>query len=104
MAHQYMLQVEKESKEIAESIMANEGTRICFGLSERVANMLAKGFSNFDAEDLKSLLIGRAIARVGKASDDFMFQCYLPPEIEKEVAEERIATIANLSTAKYVSD
>lgn len=71
LAHQDMQQVSKVDSDIAASILANAGTRICFRLGDTDAKRMAEGLSAFNAEDLQSLGTGEAIVRVGTADNDF---------------------------------
>lgn len=103
-AHQYMHQIEQQSKEVAESVIANVGTRICYRLGETDANKLSKGFAHFESDDLKKLPVGQAIARVGQSTDDFKLSCALPEGISDEVGAENMKSITMLSRAKFGGD
>jgi hypothetical protein len=70
-AHQDMAQLSKLDPEIAASVIANAGTRICFRLGDADARRMQEGFSSFSAEDLQNLGTGEAIVRVGTADCDF---------------------------------
>lgn len=69
-AHQDMKQVSEQSAEIASSLIANAGTRICFRLGDADAKNLAPGFASFAQDDLQNLERGEAIVRIGRAQDD----------------------------------
>jgi hypothetical protein len=71
LAHQDMQQVSRHDSDIAGSVLANAGTRICFRLGDTDAKMMAQGFSGFTAEDLQNLRTGEAIIRVNTADADF---------------------------------
>ena len=71
LSHQDMSQVAKSDAEIAGSVLANAGTRICFRLGDTDAKRLEEGFSSFSAEDLQNLSTGEAIAQVNTADADF---------------------------------
>ena len=71
LSHQDMSQVSRYDAEIAGSVLANVGTRICFRLGDADARRLEDGFSSFSAEDLQSLPTGEAIARVSTRDADF---------------------------------
>lgn len=71
LSHQDMNQVSKYDTEIAGSVLANAGTRICFRLGDTDAKRLEDGFSAFSADDLQNLPTGEAIARVNTRDADF---------------------------------
>ena len=71
LSHQDMQQVTKFDAEIASSVLANAGTRICFRLGDTDAKRLEDGFNGFTHEDLQNLRTGEAIARVNTTSNDF---------------------------------
>lgn len=71
LAHQDLAQLIKNDSELASSVLANAGTRICFRLSDTDAKRLAEGFSHFEATDLQNLGVGEAIARIGRPDNDF---------------------------------
>ncbi|MBY0377622.1 MAG: type IV secretion system DNA-binding domain-containing protein [Gammaproteobacteria bacterium] len=71
LAHQDMQQVSKYDVELANSLLSNAGTRVCFRLGDTDAKRLADGFASFNADDLQNLSAGTAIARVGRSEDDF---------------------------------
>jgi hypothetical protein len=71
LSHQDMQQVSKYDTEIASSVLANAGTRICFRLGDTDAKRLEDGFSSFSAEDLQNLSTGETIVRVNTMDADF---------------------------------
>jgi len=71
LSHQDMNQVSKYDTEIASSVLANAGTRICFRLGDTDAKRLEDGFSAFSADDLQNLPTGEAITRVNTRDADF---------------------------------
>jgi len=71
LSHQDMQQVSKYDFEIAGSVLANVGTRICFRLGDADARRFADGFASFIAEDLQNLAVGEAIARINTMDADF---------------------------------
>lgn len=71
LAHQDLAQLIKNDSELASSVLANAGTRICFRLSDTDAKRLAEGFSHFESTDLQNLGVGEAIARIGRPDNDF---------------------------------
>ncbi|OQP64743.1 hypothetical protein A3860_18465 [Niastella vici] len=92
LAHQGMRQLESNS-ELASSIIANAGTRICFRLGETDAKKFADGFSYFDAQDLQNLSIGEAIGRIEKSENDFSLTTFQLPasEVPKLIKDQIIA-------------
>jgi hypothetical protein len=70
-AHQDMQQLARTDNDIASSLMSNVATRICFRLSDTDAKRMQEGFSTFSAEDLQTLAVGEAVARVNTADADF---------------------------------
>ena len=70
-AHQDLEQLRASAPELEQAVIANANTRICFRLGERDARELSHGFARFSADDLGSLDIGQAIARVGGRERDF---------------------------------
>lgn len=74
LAHQSMEQVSKYDSEIAEAILTNAGTRICFRLGNADAKKMETGFSFFTADDLQNVSTGEAIVRINRAEDDFSLQ------------------------------
>jgi hypothetical protein len=92
LAHQDMQQVAKYDSELANSLLSNAGTRICFRLGDSDAKRLSDGFATFNAEDLQNLGAGEAIARVGRSEDDFsMVASSLRPSNETGYTEDIIA-------------
>lgn len=91
LAHQSMQQV--ADTEIAASIIANAGTRVCFRLGETDAKKLEAGFSFFEAKDLQNLATGEAIARIERPEHDFSLttQPVSVPTQPKEIQEQVIA-------------
>lgn len=93
LAHQDLAQLQKEDTELASSVLANAGTRICFRVGDADAKKLEQGFSFFEAADLQNLLTGEAIMRVEKPEFDFSLNTVpLPPsEIPALVKDHIIA-------------
>ncbi|MGV8131407.1 MAG: type IV secretory system conjugative DNA transfer family protein [Candidatus Pacearchaeota archaeon] len=77
-AHQSMSQLTGEN-ELASAVIANTGTRICFRLGDNDAKRFAESFANFNADHLQNLGLGEAIARIGRAEDDFSLQSIAIP-------------------------
>lgn len=71
LAHQSLEQISNSHSELASSLIANAGIRMCFRLGENDAQKMEKGFASFDASDLMNLSTGQAICRVGRSDMDF---------------------------------
>jgi len=99
LAHQDLAQLQKEDTELASSVLANAGTRICFRVGDADAKKLESGFSFFEAEDLQNLLTGEAIMRVEKPEYDFSLHTKpLPPSEVPALVKDHIITA---SRTKY---
>ncbi|MCG3165574.1 MAG: hypothetical protein POELPBGB_01342 [Bacteroidia bacterium] len=71
LAHQDLEQVRAVDKELANSILSNPATRICFRSGEDDAKQLASGFSSFDETDVQNLETGHAIVKIERKDNDF---------------------------------
>ncbi|MEO8886670.1 MAG: type IV secretion system DNA-binding domain-containing protein [Mucilaginibacter sp.] len=71
LAHQDMQQVARVDADIASSVLANAGTRVCFRLGDTDAKRMQEGLSAFTVEDLQTLSTGEAVARVNTRDQDF---------------------------------
>jgi hypothetical protein len=91
LAHQDMQQVSSIDANIASSLMANAGTRICFRLGDTDARRMQEGFSAFGSEDLQNLGIGEAIVRVNNPEHDFNISV-IPYTADGPSCKERIIT------------
>lgn len=101
LAHQELRQLWNQDTEIANSVISNPGTRICFRLGDFDAKKLEEGFSFFKAQDLQNLGVGEAICRVERTEYDFNLKTLAPPEINPELVRQRQEKIINLSRKKY---
>jgi len=101
LAHQDLRQLWNQDTEVANSVISNPGTRICFRLGDFDAGKLAGGFVDFDANALQSLGIGEAIARVERSEYDFNLSTSLPPVVADDVAEHRKRELIELSRKRY---
>ena len=103
LAHQSLEQVSKSDSELAASLTANAGSRICFRLGEGDAAKLEKGFASFEEGDLLTLGTGEAICRVGRSDMDFNLrvareisdagQVYVSPEEVIRASRERYGVL-----------
>jgi hypothetical protein len=80
LAHQDLRQLWSEDSQLANAVIANPCTRICFRLGDFDAEKLQDGFSYFTASDLQNLGIGEAICRVERAEYDFNLKTLPIPE------------------------
>lgn len=71
LAHQDMQQLVKSDSELADAVLSNVGTRVCFRLGDNDAKRLEGGLAHFDANDLRGLQTGQAIVRVNTPEQDF---------------------------------
>jgi hypothetical protein len=94
LAHQELQQLWSRSREVAASVLSNPYTRICFGVGDRDARLLAEGLVHFDASDLQRLSRGQAIVRVERADCDFNLTTLPPPAVPAE--DERAARVGAL--------
>ena len=100
LAHHELRQIQK-SDDLASAVMSHPYTRVCFRVGDEDARKLASGFSYFEANDLQNLGTGEAIARIERADSDFNLRTILPPEVEKEDAQQRKAYLQYLTRRQY---
>ncbi|MBI5374184.1 MAG: excisionase family DNA-binding protein [Candidatus Schekmanbacteria bacterium] len=101
LAHQELRQLWNRDTELANSVISNPGTRICFRLGDFDAQKLSNGFSSFDEKDLQNLSVGEAIVRIERAEFDFNLKTFPAHEIDDSKAEERKTKLIALSREKY---
>ncbi len=101
LAHQDMSQLAKQDAELANSVVSNAGTRVCFRIGDIDAKRFADGFSSFEAQDIQSLGVGQAVARIERPEYDFTMSTLVINEIEPEKAEEVKNSIISLTRQKY---
>ncbi len=101
LAHQDLRQLWERDKEVANSVISNPGTRICFRVGDFDAGKLEEGFSGFDSLDLQNLGLGEAIARIDRAENDFNLNTYPDPEVDPDKATDRRRRIIDSSRRKY---
>ena len=103
LTHQSMEQVSAKDKEVAESILSNPYTRICFRLGDSDSKKLESSFSFFESYDLQNLKVGDAIVRIGQANHDGNITV---PEIEKltqNVIQKKLEDIREHRKSIYAS-
>jgi hypothetical protein len=101
LAHQDMSQLQKYDTELANSVISNAGTRVCFRVGDIDAKRFADGFSAFEAKDIQNLGVGQTIARIERPEYDFTMSTLTLNDIFTEVAEETKNNIIERSRAKY---
>jgi len=101
LAHQELRQLWSRDSELANSVISNPGTRICFRLGDFDAKKLEDGFSTFDSQDLQNLGVGEAIARIERAEYDFNLKTLPPASVATEIARKRREKLIELSRQKY---
>jgi Helix-turn-helix domain len=95
-----MRQLKSRSEEVASAVLANAATRVVFRVGEQDAKALADGFSFFEPNDLQSLDVGQAIARIERADFDFNLQTQrLEPEDSERAVARRSAIVIASRTA-----
>lgn len=97
LAHQDLRQIFNQDTGVANSVISNPGTRICFRVGDFDAQKLREGFAHFIAQDLQNLGLGEAIARVERSDDDFNLNIFPPRTVNLETAKSRRKRIIELS-------
>ena len=100
LAHQDLRQLEG-AREVSSAVLSNPGTRICFRLGDGDARSLESGFAFFNRQDLQSLGVGDAIARIDRADQDFNLTTLPAPEIDPGQAELMRAAVLAESRLRY---
>lgn len=103
LSHQEYRQLQSRSQEVAESVMANCYTRICFRLGDSDAERFAKGFSSFDASALQNLGIGEAICRMEQNRFDFNLETFPIAPIDPAFALRRKNEVIARSRQAYAT-
>lgn len=101
LSHQEYRQLQTRSQDVAESVMSNCYTRLCFRLGDSDAERFAKGFSSFDAPSLQNLGVGEAICRMEQNRFDFNLQTLPLPVVDPTVASQRKNEVVARSRATY---
>jgi hypothetical protein len=101
LAHQELHQLESRSPEVANAVVANAHTRVCFRLGDQDARKLESGFSSFEASDLQNLSIGEAVCRVERAEFDFNLHTPPLPAMDAEQGDKVRRQVIVLSREKY---
>lgn len=101
LAHQELRQLWNQDTEVANSVISNPGTRICFRLGDFDAQKLGDGFSSFDAQDLQNLGVGEAICRIERNEYDFNLRTFPLPDVDQGLVKQRREQLIALSREKY---
>lgn len=101
LAHQDLRQLWERDSVVANAVISNSYTRICFRLGDFDARKLEDGLSFFGARDLQNLGRGEAICRVERADCDFNVRTLPAPEIADDVASSRRERVLALSRERY---
>jgi hypothetical protein len=100
LAHHELQQLQR-SPEVASAVMSHPLTRIVFKVGDDDAKKLAEGFSYFEANDLRNLETGQAVARVERSDFDFNLSVPLPAPLDAEAASARRQEVITVSREKY---
>ncbi|HYQ86776.1 MAG TPA: hypothetical protein VES59_05985, partial [Bacteroidota bacterium] len=101
LAHQELRQIFNQDTGVANSVISNPGTRICFRLGDFDAQKLQDGLAHFNSQDLQNLGLGEAIARVEKSDDDFNLKIFPPRTVNPETGKSRRKKLIELSHEGY---
>jgi len=100
LAHHELHQLQR-NPEVASAVMSHPFTRIVFRVGDDDAKKLAEGFSYFEADDLRNLEAGQAVARVERSDFDFNLSVPLPVEPGKGMSAIRRQEVITVSRNKY---
>ncbi|MBI5021148.1 MAG: type IV secretion system DNA-binding domain-containing protein [Ignavibacteriales bacterium] len=101
LAHQELRQIFNQDTGVANSVISNPGTRICFRLGDFDAQKLQEGFAHFTSQDLQNLGLGEAITRVDKSDYDFNLKIFPPRTVNPETGKSRRKRIIEQSHEGY---
>jgi hypothetical protein len=101
LAHQEFRQLQSRDLEVAQSVLSNCGTRICFRLGDTDAERFAAGFGFFDKEHLQNLGVGEAVARIERAEYDFNLKTSPASEVSPHAAVRRREEIIQLTREQF---
>jgi hypothetical protein len=100
LAHHELHQLQR-NPEVASAVMSHPFTRIVFRVGDDDARKLGEGFAFFEAQDLKNLETGQAIARVERSNYDFNLTVPLPEAVDEAKADTRRREVITSSREKY---
>lgn len=101
LAHQEFRQLSSRDTDVAQSVLSNCYTRICFRLGDADAERFAGGFGFFDARHLQNLGVGEAIGRIERAEFDFNLKTVLAPVVENADARRKQAATVQQTREQY---
>jgi len=101
LAHQDMIQLQRQDTELASAVISNAGTRVCFRLGDIDAKRFEDGFASFEASDLQNLGTGQAIVRIERPEYDFNLNTVEMKDIDEELKQTTSDTIIALSRETY---
>ena len=100
-AHQTIRQVQTRDREVANSIINNPYTRICFRCGEEDASALKSGFSYFDDSDIQNLPVGKALVRIGKRDNDGNISTSLLEKLPENIRWQKEQIISQKTKDMY---
>jgi hypothetical protein len=100
LAHHELRQLQRDP-EVASAVMSHPFTRIVFRVGDDDSKKLAQGFSYFEADDLRNLETGQAVARVERSDYDFNLSVPLPIKPDKPMSATRRQEVITVSRKKY---
>jgi len=103
LAHHELRELQKDA-DVAGAVLSNAATRIVFRVGDADARALAEGFASFDADSIRKLGTGEAIARVERNDYDFNLTVPLPekmPDLDQMTITRDLVIAA--SRAKYAT-
>ena len=101
LAHQDMQQLTKNDTELASSVVANAGTRICFRVGDTDAKKFEGNFSYFESYDLQNLDTGEAIIRIERPENDCNLKVIPYGELEPHTAKVNKDQVIEASRQSY---
>ncbi|MCZ7601624.1 MAG: type IV secretory system conjugative DNA transfer family protein [Melioribacteraceae bacterium] len=103
LAHQDVQQLWSKDSNLANSVITNSYSRICFRLGDFDSQKLSNGFSNYDISDLQKMSVGETLVRVERADNDFNMKVLLPPTISDEDVQRNMLILLGKIKQQYQS-
>ncbi|MEO1632287.1 MAG: type IV secretion system DNA-binding domain-containing protein, partial [Bacteroidota bacterium] len=95
-AHQDLSQLSSAGAGVERAVMGNSFARVAFRVSERDARTLSPGFAHYEANELTSLQVGEAVARLGSSQTDFRIRTpYVEVARDAETSLEALRAASN---------
>lgn len=98
-----MLSQLRSVPQVESAVLGSAYTRVIFRVGDDDAKRLADGFSSFEAQDLKCLARGHAIARLGEAANDCNLRTAPVDAMPEPVAKERHFAAREVSRKRYAA-